>query len=388
MGLLSRFDELHELAAQASGLDDFGAADYVEPMRQLLADYDRHNRIPPEGEALIAGDIIGQLVGRLFAQSGFKSHPEFAQAAIEKPLFVIGMARTGTTALLRLLSKDPAAQSLPLWLASTPMPRPPRETWESHPCYRQIAQGLRQLDEMLPEFKHIHPMVADEADECRIVLGQSFWSPGMASLATTSDYADWCLAGDARYAYRDYRRTLGLVAGGDRRRWVLKCPTHSWGLDALLDVFPDANIVFTHRDVTTSMASTASMVHCLRGTREPQVGPEQIGREILAHWGRALDKAEKVRQRYDPARFVDVHVRQMQTNPVGTVERIYRHFGLPFSAEARTAMARELGRDPRVGHGDHRYAPDYFGLDEHKVRAGVGDYWERNRAMEAVKEEK
>ena len=144
MAMAARFDELHDLAAKATGMDDFGTSDYVAPLRHLLDDYDRHNNFPASGEQVIVADLVGQLAGRLFAQSGFKSRPELADAPVEKPLFILGMARTGTTALLRLLSRDPATQSLPLWLAMTPMPRPPRDTWDSHPCYQQVVQGLAQ----------------------------------------------------------------------------------------------------------------------------------------------------------------------------------------------------------------------------------------------------
>lgn len=384
MAMAARFDELHDLAAKATGMDDFGTSDYVAPLRHLLDDYDRHNNFPASGEQVIVADLVGQLAGRLFAQSGFKSRPELADAPVEKPLFILGMARTGTTALLRLLSRDPATQSLPLWLAMTPMPRPPRDTWDSHPCYQQVVQGLAQLHEMSPEFKRIHPMAADEPDECRVVLTQSLWSPTMASLASAPSYADWCLTSDARYAYCYYRRVLGLIAAGNNSRWLLKCPTNLWGLDALLDVFPDANIVFTHRDVVTSMNSTASMVYHVRRMRDPDITPEKAGRELLANWGRALDKAEKVRQRHDSSRFFDVHVSQIQSDPLGTVERIYRHFDMPFPEQTRAALAHHSAGDPRMGHGDHQYANTDFGFTAEDVKAAVGEYHERNRAVEAL----
>jgi hypothetical protein len=296
-------------------------------------------------------------------------------------LIIIGMVRTGSTALLKLLASDPANQSLTYWLGNTPMPRPPRETWESNPWYQATVKGLDEFYQRSPQFWNIHEMIADQADECRIVIDHTFWSSGLSTTATVPNYTDWCIKGDARYAYRYHRKVLGLIAGGDSRRWILKDPSHLYGLDSLLDIYPDACIVFTHRDIMTSMASGASLVLEVRRMRDAQIDMIRHGREQLSQWGRVLDKTEKVRAQHDPARFFDVHMNQIRSDPLGTAEAIYGHFGIPFGDRSRHAMVQHLAIDTTPRPGVHEYSAAEFGLTEKDVYAGIGDYYERSMSI-------
>jgi Sulfotransferase family len=378
MNFVAQYEVFHELAVKATGLDDFGTCEYVEPLKLALSDFDNYTKFSPAGEQMMSSWLIGQLVGRLFAQQGFKSHPNFSNAPVNRPLIIIGMMRTGSTALLRLLAADPANQHLPFWLATMPMPRPVREAWEGNPWYRQAAQGLEQFYQAIPKIKRLHPMQAAEADECHLVLDHSCWSAGLASTARAPEYFEWYKGADARYAYQYYKKVLGLIAGGSTKRWVLKDPPHLWGLDALLDVFPDACIVFTHRDITTSMTSMSSLVYELRRVREPELTSAQHGREMLAFWGQGLDKAERVRNVNDPARFFDIHIDQLQSDPIGMAESIYRYFNMPFTEQSRQALAQHVASDPRAGHGAHHYKTKDFGFTEHDVYANIGEYYERS----------
>jgi len=377
MGFLTEFDAFHERAAQAVGLDDFGAADYVGPMKLLLSDYDEHSRFAAAGTQMVGAGIVGQLAARLLAQQGFKSHRESLTVPIDKPIFIVGMMRTGSTALHRLISKDPSNQWLPPWLGVTPMPRPARESWESNLLYQQMVEAFVQLDQLNPRIRQAHPMSAGEPDECRFATDPTFWSPGMAATAVVPEYAQWCLNGDARYAYREYRRVLALIAGGSHQRWVLKDVCHLWGVDALLDVFPDACIVVTHRDLRSSMPSMASLAYELRRLREPELTPEQNARELIPLWGQALDKTEQVRARNPASRFLDVRIEEIESDPMGTVERIYRHFQLPMSDSSRRALKAHAAMNIRAGHSARRYSLEDFGLTEHEVHSGVGLYYDR-----------
>jgi Sulfotransferase family len=379
---LSQFDAFHDMAAQATGLTDFGSDDYREPMRLLLADYDKHSYFNQLGVEMISGEIVGRLVGRLMTEQGIKQNPASTNASITRPLVIIGMARTGTTALLRLMSQDPALQSLPLWLGCTPMPRPPRETWESNPCYQQVAQGLEQMYTLDPEIRVIHPMAAGEPDECRFALNHSYWAPDCSTTAIVPNYAEWVLNCDARYAYRYYRRVLNLIATGDSRRWLLKDVCHLFNLDAFLDVFPDACIVHTHRDPIVSTTSVASLIYHLRKLREDNLNPFDHGKLVLDTWTPALNRAEKVRRMRDPAQFFDVHNDEIQADPLGTVERIYRYFNLPVSDAARAAWRQRTHENPKSGHGAHHYKPEDFGFTPALVNDAMGEYYTRYKSVE------
>jgi Sulfotransferase family len=376
MNFLARFDEFHELAAKATDLNDFGPDDYHAQLKILLSDYDQHAHMTEAGATAMTNELVGKLVGRLMAQQGFKTYPQFANAKIEKPIFILGMPRTGTTVLLRLLSQDPGTQALEVWIGSLPMPRPPRDTWESNPLYQQVAAQMKVWHAAYPEFQRVHPIFADQPDECRSAQDQSFWIPSQTAVTSAPQYAQWVATADARYSYRRYRKILGLIAGGDNRRWVLKNPDHIFALDALLDVFPDACIVQTHRDPDISMASLCSLSYALRSNRESGISKRQHGQEMRS-WIQSLEKAEAVRRKLDPARFFDLHIDEIQADQVGSVERIYDYFNLPVTNAARDAWRARASSDPNAGHGAHDYHLNEWGYSADDIRAEAPGYCAR-----------
>jgi hypothetical protein len=294
MSLLSSFDAFHEQAAQLTGLSDFGLTDYVEPMKLLLSDLDKYCPHTEAGLQFTQGALVGSLISRLLAAKGFKDNPEFANAGIEKPLIITGMPRTGSTSLQKLLAKDPNSQWLPPWLGGAPMPRPPEDTWESNPFFQATKQGLEHIYQAIPEVLAMHPMKAGEADECRYAIGSAFWSPDIAFTGPMSgDYAHWLTSEKPLYAYRYYRKLLGLIAGGDKRQWILKDPTtHPFAPETMLEVFPDARIVYTHRDPASAMSSVSNMLYYVRGLRVSGLKPEENGRDQLAFWSPAIERLE------------------------------------------------------------------------------------------------
>jgi Sulfotransferase family len=391
MSFAAQYDRFHELAAQASGLgdfSDFGPTDYVEPLKILLSDYDRYCRFNEMGAQITSGVIVGHLVGRLFAQQGFNTHAELLKTPIDRPIIITGMLRTGSTALLRLLSKDPELQSLTFWLASLPQPRPPRETWEANPMYQQIVQGVKQFYDAAPDLKSSHPVVPAEADECHVTTAQSFWSPALAMPTSCPTYKDWCHNADPHFCFERHRKVMTLIGGGDRRRWLLKDPCHLFGLDALLDVFPDACIVYTHREPTSSITSMASLLYQARHVREPDVPATQHGSEVLDFLGKAQCKAEAVRNRMDPAQFCDVHIKELHADPIGAVERIYRHFNIRLSDATRQSWQQHVNTDPKAGHGKHDYTMDDFGFSATQIYDSLGSYYDRYTSLYGGKSER
>jgi len=373
----AQFDRYHEEARAATGLEDFGANEYHAALRLLLSELDEHMRFNAVGIAMIHADITQRLCGRLLAVAGFKAHAASIDAPLLRPLVIIGMARTGTTALFRLLLEDDNFQSLPMWLACAPMPRPPRHAWDGNPWFQSVRQGLEQMYEFSPAIREAHPMAAEAADECRFAMNHVFWSPDYVSTATVPAYMDWIVDGDARDAYRYHRRVLNLIAAGDSRCWLLKDPCHLYNLDSLLAVYPDARIICTHRDPMVSCASVASLTFLLRSIREDQPDPIAHGKLTLASWGRPLDQFERRRCKYDPRQFIDVHHDAIRRDPIATVERVYRHFGMPVTDSLRAAWTRRVLSDPKSGHGAHRYTPEQFGFTPDLLRKACGAYYGR-----------
>ena len=368
-------DALHEAAHAATGLADFGPDGYREGLRRLLHSWDEDADLSPEGRAAAFEVASTALAGRLHSQAAWKRHPECLDREIRRPLFVIGLARTGTTALHHLLACDPAVQGLELWLVPAPRPRPPRATWEGDPQYRACADALAARFAAQPGLRAIHEMAADAPDECWRLFHQTFASVTFECIAHVATYTRWWLGCDMRGAYARHRDHLKLIGGHEpERRWVLKDPSHLFHLEALLGAFPDACFVWTHRDPVRAIPSTCSLNMAFRlGDRAPD--PALHGRTQLELWGRGIDRTLAARRRLG-ARFLDVEQREIAEDPFGVVRRIAAHFGFEVSEAALASMRRFRAANPRGRHGEHAYRPEDYGLTPGEIRDRFAAYLE------------
>ncbi len=365
------FEDLHAAATRVTGLDDFGDDEYVEGLRILLDDYAGTAGLTGVGNYMQRSFVRGALVARLLAQRGFKQHPEYTDVPVERPLFVTGLPRTGTTALHRLLTADPAHQGLEVWLTEFPQPRPPRDTWAEDPVFAGIQAAYAEHHVENPEFMGIHYMDAASVEECWRILRQSGKSIGYESLAYIPNYSAWLAKQDWTDAYQRHKANLQLIGLNDRdKRWVLKNPSHLVALDAIMAVYPDALVVQTHRDPRVAIASACSLsAEATRGWSTVFEG-EVIGRTQLDMLSRAVADFASARERYDAAQFIDVEYDGFVADPVGTVRGIYEAFGLPWTAEVAErvdvlhAESRTGGRRPT-----HRYDLADYGLTEADVLA-------------------
>ncbi|SEF55919.1 Sulfotransferase family protein [Thermomonospora echinospora] len=362
-------EELHALASKITGLTDFGEDPYLDGLEVLLHSYAEDAALTPLGNRVKRAFLRGALTARLLSEEAWKRHPEHADVRIERPVFVTGLPRTGTTALHRLLTADPANQGLEVWLTEVPQPRPPRETWADDPVFQAVQSGYERHHLERPEFMGVHYMSADMVEECWQLLRQSMQSISFECLAHLPTYSAWLQERDWTSAYRRHRRNLQLIGLPDAgRRWVLKNPSHLFALDALLEVYPDALVIQTHRSPRTAMASMCSLAaHATEGWSQMFTGAV-IGRDQLELWSRGLERFRAERAGHDPARFFDVEYDDFVRDPLGTIEAVYAHFGLPLSDAARAAMAR-LHDESHSGAARpaHRYRLSDFGLTPEEV---------------------
>ncbi|WP_121254505.1 sulfotransferase family protein [Nocardioides ferulae] len=366
------FEDIAAAAVRTTGLDDFGGSEHEEGLRLLVEDLNSPEAgLTGRGNYFQRSEVKSALVGRLLTQARFTEFPQHADVPIERPIFVMGLPRTGTTALHRLLHADPAHQGLEMWLTQLPQPRPPRETWESDPIFAAMQQAFAAHHVESPEFMGIHYMDATTVEECWRLLRQTGKSNSYESLAYVPRYTAWLAEQDWTDAYARHKANLQLIGLNDpERRWVLKNPSHMTALDALMAVYPDALIVHTHRDPVVCIASSCSLsAETTAGHSTSYVG-ELIGRTQLELWSRSYRSFCAARPRYDQAQFVDVDYREFVADPVGTVGGIYDRFGLEWTPAARAAVeqidreSREGGRRPA-----HRYSLADYGLTDDEVRA-------------------
>jgi len=365
-------DDLLDSASRLVGLDDFGPDDdnYREGLAVILDSYQRDADLTPFGSKICRVYLRGALAARLMAQAGWKQYPQYADNPVERPIFVTGLPRTGTTALHRLLTADPAHQGLQMWLAEFPQPGPPRETWDDNPVFAQLNAQFEQHHVENPEFMGLHFMSADEVEECWQLLRQSLHAVAYETLAHLPTYAQWLAKEDWTPAYRRYRKNLQLIGLNDvGKRWVLKNPSHLHALDALMATFPDALVVQCHRPAETIMGSMCSLAEAAtEGWSNAYVG-KTIGADSLDTWARGLERFNAARAKHDQAQFCDVDYKKFIADPIGTVEGIYRHFGIELTEPASLAM-REMHAESRKGPRapKHTYALEDYGLTAEQVK--------------------
>ena len=366
--------EMHEAAARATGLEDFGDTEYLEGLRSLLSAYDAEADFSPIGRQMVWEQTVGSLKARLLSERGWAEHPECRGAPIERPLFIVGLPRTGTTALHRMLAEDPQFQGLELWLGEAPKRRPPRVAWDTDPVFRECHERISARHRASPEMNAIHPMSAEWVDECWHLMSQSFANCTYECNASVPSYSRWYTAHDLRPTYRRHRDNLNLIGHGQSRRWLLKDADHLFDLDALLDVYPDACVVFTHRDPVRLLPSVCSLLRAARMPLDAQLDLRRLGRDQLAMWERGIYATLDVRRQHDPAQFFDLHFHEFQKDPMQCIHAIYDRFGLEFSDEAERGIQAWRSANPPGGPGGHSYSLEDFGLVEDEIRERFRTY--------------
>jgi hypothetical protein len=366
------YEDIVAAAERTTGLSDLGGTAHEEGLRLLVEDLASPEAgLTPRGNYFQRSEVKSALVGRLLTQAAFTRYPEHASVPIERPIFVMGLPRTGTTALHRLLHADPQAQGLELWITQFPQPRPPRDTWEDDPVFAMMQKAFTAHHVESPEYMGIHYMDATSVEECWRLLRQTGKSNSYESLANLPRYSAWLQDQDWTDAYARHRQNLQLIGLNDRdRRWVLKNPSHMTALDALMAIYPDALVVYTHRDPVVCLASSCSLsAETTAGHSTTFVG-ETIGRTQLDLWSRAFHAFHDARPSYDAAQFADVAFSDLRRDPLGVTRALYEQWSLDWTPEVEAAV-RSIDEESRSGSAapKHDYSLEDYGLTEGEVRA-------------------
>lgn len=366
---------LMDHARRHARLEDFGDDGFREPLRRLAEAIKCEARLNLIGKLAFRQDSLHILINRLEIERDRAKYPEISAQKIEKPIFIIGLPRTGTTILHSLLGQDPGYRVPLTWEVMSPSP--PTADGEARRI-RQAAGSLAWLNRLAPDFKAIHLVGAELPQECIAIMSHVFMSDQFDIMFNVPGYRSWLEQQDMKPAYAYHRRFLQhLQYRHPARRWVLKAPAHMLSLGALFAAYPDAQIVQTHREPLEVLASTASLSTLLRATFSDFVDPEIIGRETCQFWGDTLDIFMRLRENHPRGQFFDLDYSRIVEDPIGAVRSLYEHFGNELTPAAEQRMREFLAGNPKDKHGPHRYTLAQFGIDASKESGRFDRYRER-----------
>ncbi len=368
-------DSVLTQARRSTGLEDWGDERFLEPMRRMLS-------AVPECEYTILGDVLFRgntyraVTHRLQIEAFFARHPEAEAIPVDRPVFVLGFPRTGTTLLQNLLALPEGRRALQFWELVNPAPLDADPDRDRRKRIALVERDLRVAARLGPEMARMHDVRATTAEECWPLLSNSLTVLNSDVCHGLKPYGEWLLQQDMVHPYREYRRQLQmLLHRKSAHRLILKCPEHLWFLDALLEVFPDAGIVWTHREPRACIASYSSMVSVARRLTMGKVDPPEVGAHVADRFLTGVTRAMAVRDRVGDESFIDLPLSELAADPVAAVRRVEERFDLTPAPEDlfRGYLDQQRTDDP----GAHCYSAEMFGLHDEDVRDRFGPYIDR-----------
>ncbi|MBT8480064.1 MAG: sulfotransferase [Myxococcales bacterium] len=370
-------DEIVRAASRAAKSDQFGDPHFLEALPRFLDAIEREADLSWLGRVMCRQSLQGFLQNRFSVLRHRAAHPALAGARIERPVFIVGFPRTGTTILHNLLAQDPANRAPLAWEVQFPDPPPESATYETDPRIGKARARFGHMDTMAPSLASIHEIGADLPQECVPILAQTMLGPQLNMIFNVPTYQAWVDRQDHAPAYRYHRHFLEhLQSRHMKDRWVLKSPVHLRTLDALLTEYPDARIIFTHRDPAKTVPSLASLFYVIRGMASDSIDPIALGRQQMSWWADSLDLATAVRKQHSDKsdQFMDIQFEEVVADPVAALGRAYERFGIPWSSDVEKRMRSFLDRNPRGKHGSHDYEIEDFGLTLDEIRGRFERY--------------
>jgi hypothetical protein len=392
LGVTLQEESLVGAARRRSRLHYFGDESFRVPLRILLESIEQEAELHGFGRLMMRQSLIRLLVNRLRVRDALDRHPEIALAELEDPVFIVGLQRTGTTLLHRLLACDPRFRFLASWEALNVAPMPRRYQNARDPRIPAAKVAQHALSFMAPDFFAVHPVDALAPEEDVLLLEYSFLSTVPEATLNVPEYALWLEEQDPLPAYRLHQTLLKYLSwqrpalsaevdNGQMGRWLLKTPHHLEHLDQLLLTYPRAKIIYTHRDPVRTLASFCSMVSHGRGVFSDAVDPHRVGQQWQRKVHRMVDRAMATRDRVDACgggeTFIDVHYRDLLDDPMAQVRRVYSWLGWELTPDVADVMQGFRDHNPQHKHGEHRYQLADFGLDAGEQRSAFETYTER-----------
>lgn len=371
---------LSEASERANGSTDLGDLPFTEGLERAIDSLTTESRLNEVGVVVARERLLGHTVNRLQYVNDRKLYPEIAKEKIKSPVFIVGNPRTGTTILHDILAQDPDSRVPNTWECQFPSPPPEEKTFYTDPRIAQCQAIYDEISKQPEGFKAIHPMGAQLGQECILLFADSMVSPLFHNQFRVPSYEDW-VDNEADYAgvYEfHYRQLQHLQFRCSRDRWVLKTGGHNWALQNLLAQYPDARIVFTHRDPVKSMTSYASLTDQVRRICSDEVDPVEIAADWIPRLADIANRGVAVRKaKISPdAKIYDMFFSNFVEDQFKEVERIYEALDLEMTGEGADRMRTFIKNNPKGVHGLHTYTAEDYGIDPVAVREQFATYIE------------
>lgn len=374
-------DELLETAQRASGLSDFGGDEFLVPYRIFVEACEREAKLHALGRMLVRGDVLTWLENRLRLADARKRDPAIAAQRIERPIFITGLPRTGTTILHELFMQDPDNRVPLHWEVRRPCPPPEAASYASDPRIAQTEDELQLWNHIVPEYRAMHELGARIPVEDIQITPPSFVSDELMGRHMVPSYAAHYASADKSVAFAFHRRFLQhLQSRHARSRWVLKSPSWLGLLPVLFGEYPDARVVITHRDPLRVLPSVVSILYSTAFVRSDAVDAGMFAGWFSPETCRALlDTMCAFRDAcaVPAAQFCDVLYADVVRDPAGALARIYERFGLAFAPELGERVRAYVASKPRGKHGAHQYDFAALGRDAGSERERFRSYQQR-----------
>jgi Sulfotransferase family len=368
--------QIEDDARTQTGLEDTGGDHYREGLDRLVDSMNVEGGLTEMGDVMMHVRLTMLLAARLQVEETYRQHPEIDEQVIDGPVFVIGLPRSGTTALSQLVAADPQFRSLRTWESGAPVPPPEKATELTDPRIAATESGLAYMYETYPLMRSLHHAEASTATECQDLMGMSFRTVHFDGFARAPSYLDWVIDTDMRETYRYHRRVLRLLQWHcPPTLWHLKTPVHMFSLDALVEAYPNARFLWSHRDPTKVLASVCSLIHHTRSWASDRDDPEELGMEELDRWWLATERAMKFRDRMGDDRFADITFEDLQSDQIGTLAKALDQIGIEFNEGSRRAVTEWSTSHQPGAQGTHTYALSDYGLHPDQVNERFAPYY-------------
>ena len=370
-------ENIIEVAERRTGLRNWGNPRFKDSLASALDSVKQEGKLTFFGRFVLRQFLIENLGSRLRLIEVLTRFPEINQQKIQRPIFITGWYRSGTTHLHNLIARHPRVRAPLFWELRHPCPTLDPKTADPNRQIRRVKLASKIYDYLAPGFRTVHPLVAERPEECLHLFDKACTGTTPFFISEAKSIAWWLLEHDIQHGYDFFKTQLKLLNWlRPGRQWVLKWPYHLWHLASLLKAFPDAALIHLHRDPCQAVPSVCSLAALARSSFCETIDMAALGKFWLDYYEAGLARGFRAREKFNAKQFIDVRYLELKHKPLSVMNQVQKTFDLgepeawskPLIANSKPLEKNEPSR--------HRYVPAQFGLRTDQIRERFVKYIE------------